>query len=224
MCGRFTLREIELVRSRFGIVLMDAGECAARFNVAPSDRIPVVVTDECRELRWMTWGFRPAWFHPKPGQQPAINARAETLLGRPMFRDELARNRCLIPADGFYEWQVVQGQRRKQPMYIRRKDGSLFAFAGLYMQRWGESRREPEQSCVIITTLPNELVAPIHNRMPVILAREDEDLWLDPTVTDRVAALACLQPYPSEQLEAYPVSDLVNSVRNDRLELIEPAA
>jgi putative SOS response-associated peptidase YedK len=227
MCGRFTLLALPPIAERFGLHLFaDDERLVPRFNIAPSDSIVTVVHefDERRTLRFMRWGFSPGWLKPRPGRPVPINARAETLLDRVMFRDAVARNRCLIPADGFYEWQAVPGQRGKRPMYIRLKGGGLFAFAGLYTKRRDASTGEPEQSCAIVTTEPNALTAPIHNRMPVILAREDEELWLDPTLTDRIAVLACLRPYPPELMEAYPVSNLVNSVRNDRPELIEPAA
>ncbi len=143
------------------------------------------------------------------------------MLERPMFRGAVAEHRCIIPADGFYEWQAVLGQRRKQPMYIQLKDLALYGFAGLYTATPGPADGEWVQSCAIVTTGPNELMAGIHNRMPVILSREDEETWLDPSVTDPAEVIAWLRAYPADGMEAYPVADLVNSVRNDGPELIK---
>jgi putative SOS response-associated peptidase YedK len=221
MCGRFTLTEISRIRTRFGIVLIGGAEISPRFNIAPTDAIPVVLEGpRGRDLQVMSWGFRPGWVTPKPGVPPPINARAETLLVRPMFRDAIVAQRCIIPADGFFEWKAVPGQRQKQPMFIRLRGDDLFGFAGLYATR-REALGERVQTCLIITTTPNELVAPIHNRMPAILDPEDEALWLDPTVPDPGAALSCLRPYPSERMEAFQVSHLVGSFRNDSPDLVQ---
>ena len=139
----------------------------------------------------------------------------------PMFRDALQRTRCLIPADGFYEWQAVPGQKRKQPWYLRLRDGGLFAFAGLYTP----PRREAEipATCAIITTTPNELAAPLHDRMPVILDPDAEAAWLDRQTVDSAALLPFLRPLPAARMEAYPVSSLVSSAQNDGPALIERA-
>ena len=223
MCGRFTITEIANIVGRFGLVLPDGTRIEPRFNVAPSQQIAVVVEGEQgRELRWMEWGFQPDWFKPQPNRPPPINARAETLMERPMFRGAVAHQRCIIPADGFFEWKAVHGSRRKQPVYIRLKSGEMFGFAGLYTERPGATPDERLASCVIITTGPNELMAPIHDRMPVILDRADEATWLDPRVRDTAALLACLQRYPAEAMEAYPVSQLVSYAQNDEPALIRP--
>jgi putative SOS response-associated peptidase YedK len=223
MCGRFTITEIAKIVERFGLVLPDGTRIEPRFNVAPSQQIAVVVEGEDgRELRWMEWGFQPDWFTPQPNRPPPINARAETLLERPMFRGSVARQRCIIPADGFFEWQAVPGSRRRQPVYIRLKGGGVFGMAGLYTERPGAMPDERVPSCVIITTGPNELMAPIHDRMPVILDRADEATWLDPDVHDPVALMACLRRYPAEEMEAYPVSQLVSYTHNDEPALIRP--
>jgi putative SOS response-associated peptidase YedK len=223
MCGRFTLTEISRVRARFGIVLLGGGEISPRFNVAPSQEIPVIVQGPAgRELRWMEWGYWPEWFHPQPNRPPPINARAETLLESPMFRDSVALQRCIIPADGFFEWKSVPGQRQKQPIYVRLRDGEMFGFAGLYTKRPGPTPDEPIASCVIITTSPNELIAPIHHRMPVILDPADEARWLDPRIDDPREVLSCLHPYPAAEMEAFPVSRLVSYVQNDQPALINP--
>ncbi len=223
MCGRFTITEVERIVARFGVVLPDGMQIEPRFNIAPSQQIPVIVEGEHgRELRWMEWGFQPDWFKPQPNRRPPINARAETLMERPMFRGAVAGQRCIIPADGFFEWQAVSGTRRKQPVYIRLKSGDAFGFAGLYTERPGATPEERIASCVIITTSANELMAPIHDRMPVILDPADEARWLDPGVRDPVALLDCLRRYPADRMEAYPVSQLVSSARNDEPALIRP--
>jgi putative SOS response-associated peptidase YedK len=157
MCGRFTLLELPPVSERFGLHLLEEiGRLQARFNIAPSQDVAAIIEGEQgRELHWMVWGYQPGWFKRKPGQPPPINARAETLLERSMFRGAVGKTRCLIPADGFYEWQAVPGQRSKQPMYIRLKGGRLFAFAGLYTEKRDELTGEPVPSCAIVTTAPN---------------------------------------------------------------------
>jgi putative SOS response-associated peptidase YedK len=164
----------------------------------------------------MRWGFQPAWAAPAPNRPAPINARAETLLERPLFRGSVARRRCLIVADGFYEWQDV-GRGPKQPVYIRLRSGGLFAFAGLY----ADGGEEPA-TCAIITTEPNELIKAIHNRMPAILDPAVEGIWTDPLLTDPPAALSCLRPFPAEEIIAFPVSRLVSDVRNEGPRLLEP--
>ena len=219
MCGRYTLTSPEDIAARFGLGALTETRIEPRFNVAPSQQVPVVVGhDDRASLELMRWGFQPAWMRDAGKRPPPINARAESLLERPMFRGAVAHGRCLIPANGFYEWKVVPGQKTKQPMYIRLRSGELFAFAGLYT-------RGPEDvgpNCVIVTTAANDVLAPIHERMPVILDRALEAEWLDTDLEDPHAALAALQPVPPDLLEAYPVSSLVSAVRNDGPALIEP--
>ncbi|MGI8554139.1 MAG: SOS response-associated peptidase [Dehalococcoidia bacterium] len=222
MCGRFTLAEPAMLGQRFGVQLGLDASPDPRYNVAPSEQISVVIEEpEGRVLRWMRWGFQPGWLKD-PKRPPPINARAETLVERPLFRGAVARGRCLIPASGFYEWQAIPGRRTKQPIYIRLKDGGLFGFAGLYTEYRDETDGEPRSSCAIITTAANELMAPIHQRMPVIMRREDEGAWLDRTLSDPKAALVYLRAYPAEAMEAFAVSALVSSVRNDQAGLVEP--
>ncbi len=222
MCGRYTeTAAFEELAQRFGItVAPEDAEEAIRpsYNVAPTQRVPIVVeTDSGRALRLARWGFRPHGM--RESKLAPINARVEMLGTSRMFRDAVTRARCLVPADGFYEWRAQPGQKRKQPYYLRLKGGGLFAFAGLWSAGHAESGTPP--TCTIITTMPNELVAPIHNRMPVILDTGDEARWLDPRLTDAGTALACLRPFPPERMEAYPVSSLVSSPRHDGRELIE---
>jgi putative SOS response-associated peptidase YedK len=222
MCGRYTeTAAFEELARRFGIEVEEADNEAlvARYNVAPSQPVPIVVADGGRRrLLFARWGLRPAW--ARNGRLAPINARAETLAGSPMFRDALARGRCLVPADGFYEWQAVAGQKRKQPWYLRLRDGGLFAFAGLFTPPVAE--RDVPATCAIITTEPNALAVRIHDRMPVILEPEAEAPWLDPRRVTSAALLPYLRPFPAELMEAHPVSMLVSSADNDGPALIEP--
>jgi len=244
MCGRYTeTAAFEELAQRFGITLAqeEVEELRPSYNVAPSQPVPIVVSsDGGRALRLARWGFKPHGM--RESKLAPINARAETLLTGQMFREAVRRGRCLVPADGFYEWQAVPGQKRKQPYYVKLKGGGLFAFAGLWSpghtvlraagrrgagappsEANGAGETSSPPTCTIITTSANPLVAPIHNRMPVILDPSDEARWLDPGLTDPAAVSACLRPFPAERMEAYPVSALVSSPRNDGSELIEPA-
>jgi putative SOS response-associated peptidase YedK len=220
MCGRYTQTSaFDELALRFGITVEDEDreELTPRYNTAPSLSVPVVVaTAGGRRLVMARWGFRPAWM--KGGAPPPINAKAETLATSRMFQDSLKRGRCLVPADGFYEWKAVAGQKRKQPYYVKVREG-LFAFAGLWTPPAAPGL---PPTCAIITTAPNNLLAEIHNRMPAILERPDEDRWLDPRVTEAAELLACLRPLPADRMEAYPVSALVSSPGNEGPELVEP--
>lgn len=222
MCGRYTqTAAFDELALRFGIDVDDDDhdDLTPRYNTAPSLRVPIVVAaDGGRRLRMARWGFRPAW--AKGGALAPINAKAETLATSRMFQDSFARGRCLVPADGFYEWSAVPGQKRKQPYYVRLRGGGLFAFAGLWAPAPAESGARA--TCAIITTAPNELLAVIHDRMPVILDVGAEDRWLDRRLTDSADLLRCLGPLPAERMEAYPVSTLVSSAVNEGPELIEP--
>ena len=222
MCGRYTeTAAFEELARRFGIEVEEADneEMISRYNVSPSHPVPVIVeTEGRRRLLRARWGLRPHWTgHGKPAP---INARAETVATSPMFRDALRHSRCLMPADGFYEWQAVPGQKRKQPWYLRRRDGGLFAFAGLYTAPHPDAG--VPATCIIITTPPNELAARIHDRMPAILDPDAEERWLDGRLVDARDLVPLLRPYPADRLEAYPVSSLVSSPRNDGPALVEP--
>jgi putative SOS response-associated peptidase YedK len=222
MCGRYTVAvDPQLLAERFNVALPK--EVVPRFNVAPTD--PVLALTERsagRELMVARWGLVPHWAkEPKAGAK-MINARAETLAEKPAYRPLLAKGRCLILADGFYEWRLdPDGTRR--PVRYTLDDASPFGFAGLWT-----GRRDPEsddwlRTCTIITTTANSLVAPVHNRMPVILPREAEDAWLDREVPAD-EALRLLVPYPSERMSAADASMLVNSVKNDDERLLDPSA
>ena len=220
MCGRYTLTSPEDIAARFGLgALSETGtDIQPRFNVSPSQDVPVIRSrDGQTGLELMRWGFQPAWMKGKGNRPPPINARGESLLERPMFKSAVGKGRCLIPADGFYEWKVVPGQKAKQPMHFRLKDGALFAFAGI----WTWNGEEP--TCAIITTTPNELAATIHDRMPVILTEHGERLWMDQDAPPE-EALSVLTPYPADLMEAFAVSTAVNSPGRDAPELLEPLA
>jgi putative SOS response-associated peptidase YedK len=220
MCGRYTLTSPEDIAARFGLGALSetGGDIRPRFNVSPSQAVPVIRTHDGKTgLRLMQWGFQPAWMAGKSKRPPPINARGETLLERPMFKSAVAKGRCLIPADGFYEWKVIPGQKAKQPMHIRLKGGELFAFAGLWT--WGGDELGP--TCAIITTAPNELVSTIHDRMPVILTEHGERLWLDRDAPPE-EAMSVLTAYPADLMEAFAVSTAVNRAGYDDPSMLEP--
>ena len=220
MCGRYTLTNPEDIAARFGLgALSETGtDIRPRFNVSPSQAVPVIRTHDGKTaLELMQWGFQPAWVAGKSKRPPPINGRAETLLERPMFKGAVNKSRCLIPADGFYEWKVIPGQKTKQPMHIRLKDGALFAFAGLWT--WGGDEVGP--TCAIITTAPNDLVSTIHDRMPVILTEHGERLWMDQDAPPE-EAMSVLSAYPADLMEAFAVSTAVNGPGRDAPEMVEP--
>lgn len=190
----------------------------ARFNVAPSQFVPVIrIVEEQPKIAQMRWGFIPAWAKERPKLQP-INVRSETAGSSPMFRYAFERQRCLMPADGFYEWQGANAPR--QPWFIRRKDDLPFAFAAIW-SRWRPAPDvEPVETCALLTTTPNTTMQPLHNRMPVILKEKDYRQWLDPKTTpEQLKAL--LAPYGGN-LVAERVSPLVNSPKNEDPKCCEP--
>ncbi len=218
MCGRFTLYTPlgEIVR-RFTVETVQA-ELRPRYNLAPTQEIAVITVNSPRTLRQMRWGLVPSWAKDLSLGSKMINARAETLLEKPSFRTAVRKRRCLIPAEGFYEWKQTGG--RKQLMYIHLKSGEPFAFAGLW-EEWRSPEGEVVRSCSIITVEPNALMATIHNRMPAILQSEAEEaLWLEGGVEE---ATPLLRSYPAENMEAYPISTRVNSPAMDIPECILPA-
>jgi putative SOS response-associated peptidase YedK len=225
MCGRFTLRT-PLARVAELFELDSTGDWVSRqpprFNVAPSQTVAAIRWNperHARELVPLAWGLVPHWADDPAIGNRMINARAETVSGKPSFRDAFRRRRCLIPADGFYEWQ--KRGRSKQPYFIRLKEEQPFAFAGLW-DRW-DKLGEPIESCTIITTDANELVKPLHDRMPVMLDRDEAGRWLAAESAEPEALQSLLRPFPAELMVAYPVSTVVNSPRYDGPECIEPA-
>ena len=226
MCGRFTLTtDPGVVARRFGAPPAQGGGTTPRYNVAPTQTVVTVTDDGTRRLEPMRWGLVPRWAKDAKGGARMINARAETLAERPAFRGVLRRQRCLIPADGFYEWAEGPGGRKaKQPMYVRLTTGEPFAFAGLWDEWRPPAGGEPLRTCTIVTTEANALLATFHHRMPVILAPEVEAVWLDPGLTDPDHLRSLLVPYPAAAMEAYPVSPAVNAVANDDAQLVLPLA
>jgi putative SOS response-associated peptidase YedK len=219
MCGRFTLvTEPEKLMRRFHLDEIPF-DLQPRYNIAPGQPIPAILADGGRRrIGQLRWGLVPAWAQDEKIGYKMINARAETLTEKLAFRNLIARKRCIIPADGFYEWK--QTGRGKQPMRITMKNGDPFAFAGLF-DSWTAPDGRKVSTCTIITTAPNELVANIHDRMPVILRPEDEDLWLDRERFDPELLRSLLVPYDAGQMRAYPVPALVGSPKNDVPECIE---
>jgi len=192
---------------RFGITAVHATP-VERYNIAPAQAVPVVIEEDGgRFLDAMQWGLIPSWAKEPGIGNKMINARAETLPEKPAFRTALSRRRCLIPADGFYEWKREGGTR--QPMHIRRKDGDLFAFAGLW-EEWKQPDGTPLHTCTIITTSPNAVMLPIHDRMPAILLPEEEEAWLQSDLHKPAEVIGLLHPYPAELMEAYPVDRRIN--------------
>ena len=221
MCGRYMIVAHTEFSERFQLRQIPL-TLFPTYNAAPSQQLPVVIErDGGRELRLMRWGLVPRWRKTGAGRAPEpINARAETLFEKPMFRSLARTRRCLVPANGFYEWQRLGGT--KQPYFIHPTDQETFAFAGLYDEAPGEDG-QPLASYAIITTGANEAMAPIHDRMPVILRPEDEADWLDSAITDP-AITALLRPYPAEATAATAVSTAVNDTRHNGPELIQPLA
>lgn len=218
MCGRYSLisdlSELQL-RFDFENPLTDY---ALRYNIAPTQFVLTVRPEDGRNVAEnMRWGLIPSWAKDMSISNRAINARAETLAERPMFRTALRRRRCLILADGFYEW--TGSGKARQPMRILLTTGEPFAFAGLW-ESWTNSEGETINSCTIITTTSNEIMRPIHDRMPVMLRPDDEAAWLDHTNEDAAAVHSLLAPYPPDMMDAYPVSTLVNSPANDTPDVI----
>jgi putative SOS response-associated peptidase YedK len=220
MCGRFALfSDIALLEKIFG---MSGGyQLQPRWNIAPTQTLLAVRAGSsgAREPAGLRWGLLPPWAKDPAVGSRMLNARCETAHEKPAYRAAFRARRCLIPADGFYEWKKTG--RVKQPHFIRRRDRAPLAFAGLW-ERWQPPQGDPVESCTILTTAPNELMAPIHDRMPVILAPDSFARWLDPAVTDAEQLAALYAPFPAEALEAFPVGKDVNRVGNEGAELIAP--
>lgn len=221
MCGRFTLTDPDAdLAEQFN--LPDVPDLQPRYNIAPTQPVAAVrvaAESAARELALLRWGLIPFWANDPGIGARMINARSETAAEKPAFRAAFRRRRCLVLADGFYEWQKENGG--KQPFYIRLRDGQPFAFAGLWESWKGEGETVIE-SCTLLTTQPNDLIHPLHNRMPVILHPRDYALWLDPEMQAAERLKPLLRPYPFEEMVAYPVSRFVNKPQNDDPRCIEP--
>ena len=221
MCGRFTQHhDTAAVADRFGVqgILFDA---VPRYNIAPTQPVSAILevaqTGE-RFLDLLRWGLVPSWAKDSAIGNKMINARSETVAEKPAFRTSLKRRRCLIPTDGFYEWDKTGGTR--QPYHFRRKDGELFGFAGLW-DEWTAPDGSPLRTCTILTTAANAVVGPYHDRMPVILRSADaEERWLDSAVQSADALEPLFLPYPDDWMEAIPVSKRVNAPVNEDAGLI----
>ncbi len=223
MCGRFTLTaDTKQIQETIpGIVVPQ--DISPRWNVSPQQPIAVVPNDGKNTLDFFLWGLIPSWAKDPEIGNRMINARAETLTEKPAFRAAFRRRRCLVLADGFYEWRQVPGSKRKIPMYIKLASGKPFAFAGLW-EVWHSPDGSVIPSATIITTHPNALMEPIHNRMPVILPQEAYDVWLTTGEQDPELLSSLLKPYPPEEMVAHPVSTLVNDPKNELPDCILPLA
>ncbi len=214
MCGRFTsYHSSSEIAKAFN--LTDVPQLKPRYNIAPTQEVATIIRSDAsgeREFKWLRWGLIPHWAKEKSIGNKLINARAETIAQKPSFRSAFKHSRCLIIASGFYEW--ASQEKGKQPFLIQQIDNLPFALAGLW-STWESEEVETIDSCTIITTEANEIMIPIHQRMPVILKSNDYDLWLDSTVKQPELLQALLQPFDSERLKVYPVSTLVNNPRNN---------
>ena len=221
MCGRFTLTDPDAdLAVQFN--LPEIPEMSPRYNIAPTQPVAAVRIapgTALREMVLLRWGLIPFWAKDLSIGARMINARSETVAEKPAFRAAFRRRRCLVVADGFYEWQKQNGA--KQPYHIRLQDTRPFAFAGLW-EHWEGPDGSEIESCTLLTTQPNDLLKPLHNRMPVILHPRDYNLWLDPEIQDTSALRPLFHPYPPHDMEAYPVSRWVNSPDNDEPRCIQP--
>jgi putative SOS response-associated peptidase YedK len=222
MCGRYRLsRRKQLVEEYFDTE-SDEAEWTPRYNIAPSQPVPVIrqnPKEPRRELSLMRWGLIPSWAKDASVAARMINARSETAGTKPTFRDPLTNRRCLIPADGFYEWQRTG--KVKQPYCFEVNDGELFAFAGIW-DRWTDPNRNTVETFSILTTSPNAVTSAVHDRMPVILDRDSYDMWLDPAMRDMTTASELLKPYDDQLMRCYPISTRINHVANDDEECSSP--
>ncbi|HXF86270.1 MAG TPA: SOS response-associated peptidase [Anaerolineales bacterium] len=222
MCGRFTLTVNPAdMQDTFGEYEFPK-TFVPRFNIAPSQPVLVIPNDGMNKADFFIWGLIPMWAKDPSIGNRLINARGETLAEKPAFRSAYKYKRCLILADGFYEWKASTGKRAKIPYFIHMKDRKPFAFAGLW-DVWESPDGSNIKTCTIITTVPNELMEPIHNRMPVILHPRDYAKWLDPAPQTPESLEPLIKPFPAEAMAAYPVSTLVNAPANEGPELIVPA-
>jgi len=221
MCGRYTLKTpVERLSEK--LQFPEVIPLKPRYNIAPSQDVAVVrrlPDDQERKLAMLRWGLIPAWAKDPTNVRQPINAKSETVAELPTFRAAFRKRRWLVPADGFYEWKQEGGH--KKPVYIRMKDGETFAFAGLW-ERWVGEEDEFIESCTILTTEPNDLLEPIHNRMPVILEPRDYDQWLDPDfqLPDQLRPL--VRPYPPEVMTFFSVNLRVNNPKHDDPLCLEP--
>jgi len=221
MCGRFTLLTLGQFTDLFPWIRLPAMPVRSRYNIAPSQEIAVVPNDGKHQIDFYRWGLVPFWAKEASIGNKMINARMETLAEKSAYRAALRSRRCLIPADGFYEWKKVNGGG-KIPMYIGMKSHQPFAFAGLW-EKWRAADGADVRTCTIITGPPNELMRPIHDRMPVIVRPEDYRRWIEPGQREAQEMLPMLGTYPAGEMEAFAVGTKVNSPAIDSPECMEPA-
>jgi putative SOS response-associated peptidase YedK len=222
MCGRFTLTvDPADLQDVFGDFIFPT-QFAPRYNIAPSQPVLAIPNDGKNKADFFLWGLIPSWAKDPTIASKLINARGETVAEKPSFRGSFKYKRCLISADGFYEWKAEAGKKAKTPYFIHMKNRKPFAFAGLW-DEWHSPDGNMLRTCTIITTSPNELMSDLHNRMPVILDKSQFADWLNPMPQTLENLIHLLQPFPAEKMSAYPVSTLVNAPSNDRAELIAPA-
>jgi putative SOS response-associated peptidase YedK len=223
MCGRYVLKrkDLEALMEQLGV--KDPREFVSSYNIAPSTMIPAIRSlpgNSGREAVALQWGLVPFWSKDAKQGAKLANARSEGIAAKPAFREAIRKRRCVIPASGFYEWQTIG--RLKQPWFFQMRDESPFLFAGLW-ERWRSVDGVELQTCSLITTTPNEVVEPLHDRMPVILRGAAVDTWLDVAITEPAQVEPLLRPVPGAEMKSTPVSPRVNSVRNEGPECIEPA-
>ncbi len=221
MCGRYVLTaDGQVIQTAFDLTSAP-GEVIPRFNIAPSQPIAVITNENPQELTYHRWGLIPSWAKDISIGNKLINARSETIDEKPSFRSAFKRRRCLIPADGFFEWQ--KRDKQKVPMFIHMKDESVFAFAGLW-EVWYSPDGDEIRTATILTTEPNDLMAEIHNRMPVILPPDAYETWLAEGEQPAEKLKALLKPFDPDPMMAYAVSTFVNRPTNDTPETIDPVA
>ena len=222
MCGRFTLTiDPTELKDMFGEYSFPA-PFAPRFNIAPTQPVLVIPNDGQEKADFFLWGLIPSWAKDPTNANRLINARGETLAEKPSFRGSFKYKRCLILADGFYEWKAQPGTKTKTPYFIHMKDRQPFAFAGLW-DEWHGPDGSQVRTCTIVTITPNELMTPLHNRMPVIVHPDAYAQWLDKTPQTPENLQPIIKPYPSDKMAVHPVSTLVNNPANDRAECVVPA-
>jgi putative SOS response-associated peptidase YedK len=219
MCGRYTLTASpEVVQQAFDLATLPILQ--PRYNIAPTQPVPVITSEKPRELTIVSWGLIPSWSKDASGASKLINARAETVEEKPSFRAAFKYRRCLIPADGFFEWQSVEDSSKKKPQFIYVGEREVFAFAGLW-ERWQSPGGDEVQTCTILTTEPNQKIQRLHHRMAVILDKDDYAAWLSPdSKPDELKHL--LRAYPEERINLYEISTLVNNARIDTPDILQP--
>lgn len=220
MCGRFTITvSFEELLLRYTLDPISPPFHTPRYNVAPGQLVPAIINDgSANRIGQLKWGLVPSWASDEKVGYKMINARSETLLEKPAFKKLIVRKRAIIPADGFYEWQQLGD--KKQPMRIMLKNKEIFSMAALF-DTWLAPDGRKVSTFSVITTTPNRLMEPIHNRMPVILPRDEEQRWLDRNNEDTSALLSLLKPYPDDEMLAYLVSSIVGNVKNESVDCIE---